>query len=168
MIDGTVGPDATVMATDDAGDGGEADAFEVLVTVEAVEGVEEFVGVVHVEAGTVVADEPDFLGGIPADVDDGVGFFGGELDGVAHKVFEGDSEEFGVGVGVKAGLDVEGEVTAGVFVAKVFGDGVCEGCEVEVFAGDLGGVDFDLAARAARSSLRRACWEGLSAVRVWK
>jgi len=41
MIDGTVGPDATVMATDDAGDVGKADAgaFEVLVPVKAVEGV---------------------------------------------------------------------------------------------------------------------------------
>ena len=45
MIDFSVGPDAPVMTTDDTGDGGEADsrAFEVLVSVQAVECTEELI-----------------------------------------------------------------------------------------------------------------------------
>ena len=90
----------TVVTADDAGDGGEADAgaLEVLVAVQAVEGVEELVRVVHVEARAVVADEEGLLLRVPAEVDDGRVYLGGELDGVAEEVFEGDAEELGVGV----------------------------------------------------------------------
>jgi len=116
MTDDAVGPDVAVMSANDAGDRGEADprAFEVFVAMEAVEGVEELVGVEHVEACAVVADEPGAgvaCGGIPADIDDRALDPRAELDRVTDEVFQRDAEEFWVAIGAQPGLDVEGQLT---------------------------------------------------------
>ena len=57
------GPDAAAVAGDHALHGGEADAraLELGGVVQALEGAEELVGVGHVEARAVVADEEDGL-----------------------------------------------------------------------------------------------------------
>ena len=96
MIYEAVSPDRSVVSADDAGDCGEANAgaFEVLVPVKTVEGVEEFFSVVHVEAGAVVANEPGVLGGVPAEFDGRLRNSSGELDRVAKKIFKGDTEKF--------------------------------------------------------------------------
>src|SRR5665213_1705976 len=143
MIDDAVGRDIPVVAADNAADGGETDAgpLEVLVAVQAVEGVEELAGVEHVEARAVVAHEPSFLFRVPAEVDDADGLLRAELDGVAEEVFEGDLGEFGVGPGEEAGLDVERDVAAGVLIAQTGGDGGCEVADVEGLAGNLGAAD---------------------------
>jgi len=142
MTDDAVGPDVAVVAADDAGDGGEADAgaFEVFIAVEAIEGVEELIGVEHVETSAVIADEPGAVaagGGVPADIDDGALDAGAELDGVAEEVFKGDTEEFGIAVDRQAGLDVEGELALGVRLLEVGCDGFGDLGEVEGFAGEL-------------------------------
>src|SRR6185312_4295664 len=56
-----IDPDPAAVASDDPLDRGEADAGagKLLVAVEALERTEQAVGVLHVEAGAVVADEVD-------------------------------------------------------------------------------------------------------------
>jgi hypothetical protein len=136
-------PDASVVAVDDASDGGETDsgAFEVLIAVQAVEGIEEFVGVVHVEAGSVVLDEERLFFLIKAKVNDGLVDLRGKLGGVSEEIFESDPEELGVAVGPHVFVDGDVEVTAGVLFADVVGYGMGEAGEVDRLAGDLGAGD---------------------------
>lgn len=80
------GPEAAVVSFDDAMDDGEADAgaFEFVGGVEALKDAEEFGGVAHIEAGAVVGDRVDDLGGglSGGDADGGGVAFGGEFEGV--------------------------------------------------------------------------------------
>src|SRR5690348_13184124 len=103
------GPGAAAVQRRDPGHGGEADAGagELGFGVQALERAEELVGVLHLEAGAVVAHAEGggagvFLG---EDLDAGRGGLGGELPGVADEVVQHDLHEAAVGVVPHAGLD---------------------------------------------------------------
>ena len=147
MIENAVRPYGSVVAADDAGHGRETDAraFEVFISVQTVEGVEELVSVEHVKASAVVVNEPGILRGVPAKVDDGMGNLGGELGRVAEKVLERDTEEFGVGVRLKTRLYAELKCARGIFdtgfVPEVGNDDFRKGGDVDGLAGKFGTGD---------------------------
>jgi hypothetical protein len=88
------------VAAGDAGDGGQADAgpLELFVTVQSLEGLEQFVGVGHVEPAAVVPDEQHrfLLGGVVADLDGRVRGVPGEFQGVADEVLQRDGDQLPV------------------------------------------------------------------------
>ncbi len=100
-------PDAAALAGQDALDGCEADAGsgEVAFAVQALEGVEELLHIILIEAGAIVADRVDGLAGgrrrLCTELDAGVGVVRGVLPGIAEQVVEDDAHEAGVGVGFR-------------------------------------------------------------------
>lgn len=143
MVDGAVSPNVSVVAVNDASDGGESDSrtFEVFVAVQAVEGVKELANVKHIETCAVIADKPGFLLSIPTEVDDGFGHPGAELDGVAQKILQGYAEEPRIAGSQQIGLDVDGDVAAGFLFEEAGGDGLGKLTDVEGIAHDLGSGD---------------------------
>src|SRR5262249_20136285 len=86
----------------------DAGAFELGLGVEAVEELEELIRVLHVEADAVVAHEERvaLLGGLAADLDEGVGAAAAaELERVVGGVREQAVGEGAIGPDVEAGLD---------------------------------------------------------------
>ncbi len=82
MIDNTVCPDRAVVAVDDACNGRQTDSrsSEIFVAVEAIESVEEPVGVKHVETSSIVSNKPCGLFLVPSKVNSAIWVFGAELN----------------------------------------------------------------------------------------
>src|SRR5690348_8640243 len=114
-----------MMPVNDASDGSKTDAgpFEILVAMQAVKGAEEPVGIKHVKAGSIVADEPCLLFGIPAEIDDRGGQLRRELHSVVEQVLESNLNQIGIGVRGEAALNIKGDVAAGVLALEIGGDG---------------------------------------------
>ena len=108
MTHGALSPDASVMSMNHARHGCETDAgaLKILVAVESVEGGKEPVGVVHVKARAIVANEKPRSGaGSQPNSITGCGDLGAELDRVAEQVFQRDLKKARVGVGAEAWFD---------------------------------------------------------------
>ena len=92
MIDDALRPDVSVVAANDAGDGGKPNsrAGEILVPMQPIEGIEKLARIGHVKSRAVVADEPCLFFLVPAEVDDGAWLLRTELDGVTEQVFKRD------------------------------------------------------------------------------
>src|ERR1700738_1619901 len=92
LIDRCFGPDTAAVALDDALYDRQADtgACEILRTVQSLKHVEHLVGILHIEADPVVADEEDLLVAYlaRADLDNGVVAQSRVLEGVVDEVHE--------------------------------------------------------------------------------
>src|SRR6185295_5900619 len=98
-------PDASAVTVDDALNVGQADAgaFKIAGAMQPLEDAEKFVGVLHVEAGSVVPDKEDpvLVGGLlgrASDLDAGLFPLAGVFDGVADEIGEDLAQEVAVGL----------------------------------------------------------------------
>ena len=78
--------------------------------METLEGGEELVGVLGIEAGAVVLDVDDLLSVLHAapDLDPGLRLLAAELPRVAQQVFQDDAEQSGVSPDLETVLDLYG------------------------------------------------------------
>src|SRR5690606_7558033 len=99
-------PDAPAVAIDDALHRGEANARagEFVHAMQALEGAEQLVGVLHIEAGAIVAHEVHLPRAVFHDAYDDawILLFRRELPRVAEQVFEYDAHELRIGRGLHA------------------------------------------------------------------
>jgi hypothetical protein len=104
--------------------------------VQPAEGPEQPVGLLHVEAGPVVAHED--AGRFPAELDRGPLLPSRVLPGVADEVVDDDAHQAGVGAGRHAVLDDHGHVVRRVAAAQLDHRTVGHGGQVDLLAGQLG------------------------------
>jgi hypothetical protein len=143
VADRTFGANISMVATNDAGYRGQADAgaLEVLVAMQALEGDEEFSGVLLVKSGAIVADEIGLLLEAPAEVDMRLGDFAGEFGSVAEHILEDDAEQLCVTLCLQIRLDGKAQAAAGTGLLYVFGDIGGERGKVYRLGRELGASD---------------------------
>src|SRR5450755_2866191 len=131
------GPDAPAVPVDDALHGGEADAgaLELELAVQPLKGAEELVGVLHVEAGAVVANEESAAE--PAKRDQRGRILGGELPGVAEEVLQGNPEQARVAVGHQVRLELDLHLAGWSLFLQLVQDDAREAAQVDRLALEL-------------------------------
>src|SRR5438477_351725 len=95
-----LGPDASAMAPHDpcCRRQTQTDAFKLLLAMQALKQAEELVGIFHVEADAVIANEKYAIR-LPADLDHTSRLVAAVLEGVGQQVGEYLAHQLGVAVG---------------------------------------------------------------------
>ena len=131
-------PDTAAMAVNDPRDGGQADAatLEFFGFVQALEGREDAVGVLHVEADAVVAHEeyPLSIDCFAAEFDLRRGFLAGVFPGVLQQVLHHDAQQLRVAEGRAAIFDRYLDGVGGRALLQFAEDIVCQLAQIGLAA----------------------------------
>ena len=131
-------PDSPSVPHDDPMHGRQSDSssFELTLRVEALEWREELAGVLHVEAGAIVANDVRCLPFMfrPTELDPGIATLRRELPGVTQEVFQDDGNQSSVALCVDALRALEADVALRAGRPLRFHDSPGESAEVDVAA----------------------------------